>query len=204
MKITIDLSPEEADAFPELMGLDKKLGDLVQEALTLDKNKEALFRFQQGVFNAQDWSIENLSKYLTPDFIDHAAMPGDLPGLEGVQSRFSAWSYAFQAEPEENVEIVAQGDLVAVCYNLHAKHTGEYMGIPATNRDMVIPGIEFVRIRDDKISEHWGIYDFMSTAEELGADMIFVPRPEPGLPRRPEIPWGAEIPRGDEISEGRD
>ncbi len=200
MKITIDLTTEEADGFPQWLGVDKNLGDLVQEAIQCEKNKQALYRFQREVFNGHDWSKETLSRHLTSDFIDHAAMPGDLPGFDGVQSRFSAWASAFENAMEEDVEVVAQGDIVAVLYDLHAKHTGEYVGVPPTNRDVVIPGIEFVRFRDGKICEHWGIYDFLSTAEEIGADMLFVPRQDPGMPRRPEVPWRRELPDADEIS----
>jgi predicted SnoaL-like aldol condensation-catalyzing enzyme len=193
MKISIECTPEEANDLPKLMGVDKTIEELAQEAITIKKNKEALFRFQKEVFNGHDWSIETLSKHLTDDFIDHAAMPGDLPGLEGVQSRFSYWNSAFQDAEEEDIEVSGQGDLVAVLYNLHARHGGTYMGIEATNQPVVIPGIEFVRFRDGKICEHWGIYDFMSTAEEIGADLTFTPKAIKGVPKRPEAAWKPEV-----------
>lgn len=140
------------------------------------RNKAALFRFQIEVFNGQDWRVETLAKHLTSDFIDHAAGPRDLPGLEGVQSRFSAWQSAFFAAREENLAIVGEGEMLAVLYDLHAEHGGEFMGIPATNKPVVIPGIEFLRFEDGKIAEHWGIYDFISTAAAIGAKLEFVPR----------------------------
>ena len=200
MKVTldVDLTPEEVEQLPKLLG--KSVEDLVREAVTVHKNKQALLRFQYEVFNGHDWSIETLSKHLTEDFIDHAAMPGDLPGLEGVQSRFSAWQAAFAESEEENQAMVGENDLVAVLYDLHARHEGEYLGIPPTHQSVVIPGIEFVRFRDGKISEHWGIYDFMTTAEEIGAELAFVPKTHPGIPRRPQVPWnnmlGKEGPTG--------
>lgn len=189
MKVTIDLDikPEEAENLTQLLG--KDVSQLVQEALTVKRNKEALLRFQKEVFNGHDWSIETLSKHLTEDFIDHAAMPGDMPGLEGVQSRFSAWQAAFDDAEEENIEMVGENDMLAVLYDLHAKHSGMFLGIEPTNAEVVIPGIEFLRFRDGKIAEHWGIYDFLSTAEEIGAELTFVPSAVRGVPRRPEIPW---------------
>jgi predicted ester cyclase len=191
MKITIDCSPEEANAFPQLLNLDQTLNELVQEAITIRRNKQALLRFQKEVFNGHDWSIETLSKHLTADFVDHAAMPGDIPGLEGVQSRFSAWQAAFDDAEEENVAMIGQGDMLAVLYDLHATHKGEFLGIQPTNNHVIIPGIEFLRFRDGKIAEHWGIYDFMTTAEEIGARLTFTPfTVQDGVPRRPMIPWG--------------
>ena len=181
-----------AERLSELLGTDLDTNEVVQavrDARQVKENKKALLRFQKGVFNAHDWSIENLSKYLTEDFVDHAAMVGDPPGLEGVKMRFTAWNSAFDDADEDNIEMVGQGDILAVLYDLHAKHTGPFLGIEPTNREVVIPGIEFVRIRDGKIAEHWGIYDFLATAEEIGADLNFVKREEPSEPERPEIPW---------------
>jgi hypothetical protein len=80
-----------------------------------------------------------------------------------------------------------------VMYNLHARHSGTFMGIPPTNRDVVIPGMEVVRIRDGKIAEHWGIYDFLRTAEEIGSNLAFLPREAPGSPARPVVPWAVKL-----------
>lgn len=193
MKVTldVDLTPGEVEQLPKLLG--KSVEDLVREAVTVHNNKQALLRFQDEVFNGHDWSLETLSKHLTEDFVDHAAMPGDLPGLEGVQSRFSAWQAAFEGAAEENLAMVGEGDLVAVLYDLHARHEGEYLGISPTHQPVVIPGIEFVRFKDGKISEHWGIYDFMTTAEEIGAELSLTPKTHPGIPKRPQIPWDSVL-----------
>jgi steroid delta-isomerase-like uncharacterized protein len=161
----------------------------VRSAQQVKENKKVLLRFQKEVFNGSDWSIENLRRHLTEDFIDHAAMVGDPLGFEGVQMRFSAWASAFEDAEEDNIEMVGEDDILAVLYDLHAKHSGDFLGVPPSGREVVIPGIEFVRIRDGKIAEHWGIYDFLTTAEEIGADITFHPRQDPGQPGRPEIPW---------------
>jgi predicted ester cyclase len=204
MKITLDCTPEEAKKFPELLGFDITLNDLAKlanDAITVRRNKEVLRGFQTEVFNGNDWSLETLKKYLSEDIIDHNAFPGDLPGLEGVRSRFSYWAEAFSDAIEENIQVAGEGDVLAVLYNLHSKHTGEYLGIEPTGKSVVIPGIEFVRFVDGRIAEHWGIYDFFSTAEEIEANLTFTPRAE-GIARRPEIPWGGPIPTGDKAEYG--
>jgi predicted ester cyclase len=183
----------------ELLGVDMSPDDLVravQESIQVEKNKETLLRFQHEVFNGNDWSTDTLARNLTPDFVDHAAMPGDPPGFEGVQLRFSGWATAFEEAEEVNEAMVGQGDLLAVMYSLHAKHSGAFMGIEPTNREVVIPGMEIVRIRDNKIAEHWGIYDFLRTAEEVGAALTFMPMAASaasGDPKRPEVPWAVKM-----------
>jgi predicted ester cyclase len=198
--------PEGGGKQAEVDGAATWLGELLDAELSPDEvvgairsakqvkdNKKVLLRFQKEVFNGADWSIENLRRHLTEDFVDHAAMVGDPPGFEGVQMRFSAWASAFEQAEEENIEMVGENDILAVLYDLHANHTGDFMGVPATNREVVVPGIEFVRIRDGKIAEHWGIYDFITTAEEIGADISFSARQDPSQPARPEIPWRRQM-----------
>jgi len=180
----------------ELMGLQSSTEEIVgavEDLKRLEHNKSVLLRFQREVFNAGDWSTETLQRNLTDDFIDHAAMQGDPPGLEGVQMRFSAWNAAFEQAEEENESMVTQGDLVAVMYTLHARHSGQFMGVEPSGREVAIPGMEIVRIQDNKIAEHWGIYDFLRTAEEIGCNLAFIPREGNAEPPRPQVPWAVKM-----------
>jgi predicted SnoaL-like aldol condensation-catalyzing enzyme len=196
-----------ASRLRELLDVNIDTDDLVRAVRApsqVEENKKVLLRFQQEVFNANDWSTETLRRNLTDDFVDHAAMPGDPPGLEGVQLRFSAWASAFEDPLEDNIAIVGEGDLLGVMYNLHATHNGPFMGVQPTHREVVIPGMEVVRIRDGKIAEHWGIYDFLRTAEEIGANLAFIPRDDGGSPRRPEVPWAVKMSAEDAEQIGED
>jgi predicted ester cyclase len=186
---------EAADRLRELYGLDStdKVVEAVEDVKRFEENKEVLLRFQHEVFNGNDWSTETLQRNLTDDFIDHAAMQGDPPGLEGVQMRFSAWASAFEGAMEEDQLILGNGDLLAVMYTLHAHHGGQFMGIPPTNREVAIPGMEIVRIRDGKIAEHWGIYDFLRTAEEIGANLAFIPRGTGEESPQLQVPWAVKM-----------
>src|SRR5947209_3732708 len=114
MNVTIDYTPEEAQQIPHLEEAGATLGSLVENAIRVKRNREALFRFQDEVFNGHDWSTETLAKHLTEDFIDHAAMPGDLPGFAGVQSRFSMWQAAFDSAMEDTKVSTGQSDMLAV------------------------------------------------------------------------------------------
>jgi len=191
---------QAATRLRELMGLESSTEEIVsavEDIARAEENKQVLLRFQREVFNASDWSTETLQRNLTDDFIDHAAMEGDPPGLEGVQMRFSAWAAAFEEALEENEAMVTQGDLVAVMYSLHARHSGQFMGIEPTGRKVAIPGMEIVRIRDGKIAEHWGIYDFLRTAEEINTNLAFIPREGGAEPPRPQVPWAVKMTEDD-------
>jgi predicted ester cyclase len=186
---------EAADRLRDIYGLESTdaVIEAVEDLKRFEANKEVLLRFQREVFNVGDWSIETLRRNLTDDFIDHAAMEGDPPGLEGVQMRFSAWAAAFAGAQAENKMILGRGDLLTAMYTLHAHHSGQFLGIPPTNREVAIPGMEIVRIRDGKIAEHWGIYDFIRTAEEIGTNLAFIPRDGGEASPQLQVPWGVEM-----------
>ena len=139
------------------------------------RNKETLLKFQRDVFNAQDWRVSTLARYLVPNFIDHNAFAGDPPGLEGVRHRFAAWQAAFDDAEEAYQAMVGEGDTLAVLYDLHANHKGNFLGVASTGNHVVIPGIEVLRFENGMMAEHWGIYDFLVTAREIGTRMVLKP-----------------------------
>jgi predicted ester cyclase len=157
----------------ETLSFDYQMERFKSEDPEIQRNQATLLGFQKNVFNAQDWRVETLARYLKPDIIDHNAFAGDPPGLEGVAHRFSAWKAAFDDSEEENAAMVGEGDTLAVLYHLHATHSGSFMGIGPTKRHVVIPGIEILRFENGMMAEHWGIYDFMVTAQEIGTKLIF-------------------------------
>jgi predicted ester cyclase len=156
----------------EAVDFDSQIRNVTGDTEEIRRNKETLLKFQRDVFNAQDWRVETLARYLKPSIIDHNAFAGDPPGLEGVQYRFSGWQAAFDNAEEAYLAMVGEGDTLAVLYDLHAEHKGNFLGIPATGNHVVIPGIEVLRFEDGMMAEHWGIYDFLVTAREIGARLV--------------------------------
>ena len=123
----------------ELMGLESSTEEIVgavEDLKRLEENKSVLLRFQHEVFNAGDWSAETLQRNLTDDFIDHAAMHGDPPGLEGVQMRFGLGRPPSRTRRRRTMSRWSPGDLLAVMYSLHAQHSGPFMGIEPSRREV--------------------------------------------------------------------
>jgi predicted ester cyclase len=142
----------------------------------VQRNKEIFRRFQQEVFNAGDFRIEALAKYLSKDFIDHTARPHDPPGLEGVRQRYLDGQSAFSRATETSREVIGEEDLVAILYDTTSTHSGSYMGVPPTEQRVTIPGLKILRFEDGLIAEQWSIYDYLTTAYQIGAEIEFTPR----------------------------
>jgi predicted ester cyclase len=63
---------------------------------------------------------------------------------------------------------VAEGDLVVSHIAGRGLHTGELLGIPATNKEIETEGIVIHRVRDGKIVEYWSVTDLARVLQQLG------------------------------------
>jgi predicted ester cyclase len=80
-------------------------------------------------------------------------------------------AYAEAAFPRYEMiveDILADKDEVTVRFTMRATHTGEYMGIPATGKQVAVPGIIIYRVAGGKIVEHWMQFDAVSMMQQLG------------------------------------
>ena len=65
------------------------------------------------------------------------------------------------------MSMIAEGDKVAARIKMTGTHTGEFMGIPPTDRQVSFTGIYIARIANGKIVEHWGEEDSVSLLQQL-------------------------------------
>ena len=47
-------------------------------------------------------------------------------------------------------------------------HTGNFMGVPATGKQIAIEAIDILRLVDSKVVEHWGVMDTFGLMQQLG------------------------------------
>ena len=80
-------------------------------------------------------------------WIDHAALPGQAPGLEGAKQK---WAMYLAGIPDLRVtieEMVAEGDKVRVRRSYEGTHPGgELLGVPPTGKQVRIGGISIFRL----------------------------------------------------------
>jgi predicted ester cyclase len=63
---------------------------------------------------------------------------------------------------------VAEDDLVSTRLIWRGVHTGEFQGLPATNREIAVQGISMERVMDDEVLERWYIQDELAMMQQLG------------------------------------
>ncbi|MEF9605805.1 ester cyclase, partial [Paracoccus sp. PXZ] len=79
-------------------------------------------------------------------------LPDMLRQIEESHSAFSDFRVSVN-------HTVAEGDMIAIEWRTVAKHTGSFMGVPPTQRDVVVSGASFLRHKDGRILEEWVAWD---------------------------------------------
>lgn len=63
---------------------------------------------------------------------------------------------------------MAEGDRVAIRWSVTGTHQAEFMGIPATGKQVTVRGMTLDQIEDGKIKKSWGEWDTLGMLQQLG------------------------------------
>ncbi len=134
--------------------------------MSLQENKALVRRFVEEVQNQHN--LDALDELFSPDFVDHGGMTNP-PNLEGTKGFFTV---LFAAFPDIRFTIrqqLAEGDKVMTHKTFQGTHQGQFMGIPATGKQVAFDLIDIFTLADGKITEHWVVADQLSLMQQLGA-----------------------------------
>lgn len=117
-------------------------------------NKQVVTDFIEKGYNENDY--EEVTKLLCENYYDHspagARSPSDAVNiLKIVEKTFSNMNVKI-------IDLIEEGCKVVGRFNFSAIHTGEYMGVKATNKRIEWEAIEIFCIENGKIIESWGYW----------------------------------------------
>jgi len=145
------------------------------------EHNKAVSRRWIEVFNARDAAGE--AGVRGPDYIAHAPA-----SLEPAPLDSEAWTRFLagfvEAFPDLQLSVegaVGEGDLVAQRVHFRGTHTGEFQGLPPTQRKVSFSGLELNRFVDGRVSEHWFQMDALALLQQLGLVVLPGPRLVPRL-----------------------
>jgi steroid delta-isomerase-like uncharacterized protein len=137
-----------------------------------EENKDVIRRWIEA-YNERDLEAE--ADVLAPGFVAHVTVaPGPLEGLEAWRQFTAPFTEAFPDLRLTVQDIAAEGDTVAARVAFRGTHRGAFQGIPPTDKEVAFSSMEFNRVVDGKVEEHWVELDLLGLMQQLGAI------PEPG------------------------
>jgi predicted ester cyclase len=102
-----------------------------------------------------------------PTFVDHTH-PDQAPGPISVKEEIIAFRTAFPDALARVEQMIEEGDTVAFRFELRGTHQGTFGPFLPTGKEVVLTGMDFVRIADGKIVELWSSQDTLAWAKQLG------------------------------------
>ena len=112
---------------------------------------------------------ENLiDKCYAPNCVWHGPGGQEVKGHDGMKQLMTVLGSAFPDKRYRVDDLIAEGDKVVARWTLQATHIGDYMGIPATNKQISFTGIYIIRFENGKQIEWWLEADFLSLMQQLG------------------------------------
>jgi predicted ester cyclase len=133
---------------------------------TTEENKARFRRVYEDLFNGGNLDVAE--ELVASDFFNHEAPHGMDRGPEGTRGLANMLRTAFPDLHFEIEELIAEGDTVAGRLSMSGTHEGPLMGMPPTGHSMRQDHMHFVRFRDGKAVEHWGVRDDLSMMQQLG------------------------------------
>ena len=130
-------------------------------------NKDLIRRFVQQVKNER--KLDKLGEFFAADYKEHNETVASFgPGVVGYQKFLG---HLFEGYPDDRVEIeliTADGDLVSYRARESGTNKGTFLNIPATGKSATWTEVQFFRIKDGKVVEHWVDVDIFSWFQQIG------------------------------------
>jgi len=130
-----------------------------------EANKEIIRRYRQA-HNQNNMAA--LDEIVAADLITHSQLPNVPPGREGGKMVHQGNMAAFPDGTTTTDDLIAEGDKVVERFTFVGTQKGEFLGVPATGKQVKVTGMSIFRIANGKIVEHWGENDGMGLLMQLG------------------------------------
>jgi len=127
-------------------------------------NKDIARAYLEQVWNRRQF--DRFDEFVAEDVVFH-----DRSGDQGgawMKETLAALREAFPDQKTTIEDEIAEGDRVVQRFTTTGTHQGEFNGIPATGKRIVLPSIYIFRLTDGKIVEVWAQTDGLNMMQQLG------------------------------------
>ena len=117
------------------------------------------------------WNAGDLDGYLEL-YDDAIRLHGYSPepmGKAEVRGFYEAIFAAFDSPQLDFHEVLWEGDACTIRFTMTGRHVGEFMGVPATDADIALPGITILHFDGDRTIERFSQADMLGLMVQMGA-----------------------------------
>jgi len=131
-----------------------------------ERNKALIRRLFDEVLNAGNFGL--LDQLIGASYVEHNPVANQAAGAAGVRDRILQLRAAFPDLRFSLQELIGEDAIVAARYRWQGTHTGLFLGITPTGRRLSVRGMDFYRLEDGRVVEHWDVVDEFGMLTQLG------------------------------------
>jgi predicted SnoaL-like aldol condensation-catalyzing enzyme len=117
------------------------------------------------IMNSHD--PNRFAELVSESYVNHN--PNVEPGLAGVVAFVGYWFETLSDTRVSVEDAFAVGDRVVGRYAYRARHTGPFVGVPASGAEIRVRSIDIWRFENDLFFEHWDELNRLEIFQQMGA-----------------------------------
>ena len=129
------------------------------------RNPVDLAHLFADIMNSHD--AGRFAELVSEDYVQHN--PNVEPGLKGVTAFMGHWFETLSDTSVTVEDAFAVGDRVVGRYTYRARHTGPFVGVPASGAEITMRSIDIWRFENDLFVEHWDELNTLEIFQQMGA-----------------------------------
>jgi steroid delta-isomerase-like uncharacterized protein len=115
-----------------------------------------------------DRKLDEAVDFYDRDYVHHGPGGQELTGRDGIRRLWDLFLGAFPDLTASMEESICGEDKVALRFTVRGTHTAQFLGVPASNRSIILPTTEVFRIENGTLVEAWDQYDRLHLLEQIG------------------------------------
>lgn len=138
-----------------------------QETAPRDAQARAVVkRLIEEVQSGGDFAL--FEELFDPAFVDHTPFPGYSPDKDGARAIYKTFRTGFpDFRAEVHLQVLEDGRVTSF-KTYRGTHRGSFMGLAPTGREIALPIMDIVEVRNGKITAHWGVPNVLVLYQQLG------------------------------------
>jgi steroid delta-isomerase-like uncharacterized protein len=111
--------------------------------------------------------LDAFAELLDDQYVNHNRYAA--PGKDGSVAMFADFLEAFEDFRVEVNDVIDAGETLVARYTYRGRHTGTFLGVPASGNQIELQSIDIWRVRDGRLQEHWDELNTLEFFQQIGA-----------------------------------
>jgi steroid delta-isomerase-like uncharacterized protein len=129
------------------------------------RNPVDLAHLFADIMNSHD--PHRFADLVSENYVNHN--PDVEPGLPGLMAFMGHWFDTLSDTRVVVEDAFAVGDRVVGRYTYKARHTGPFVGVPASGAEITMRSIDIWRVENDRFVEHWDELNLLEVFQQMCA-----------------------------------